>query len=240
MSKLTDVLVSGTLANVVFYRRMGTNCVRIKRESIKQTEATKKRGINFGIAARAGKGLRAGLSEVMPIPSDRKAQNRLSGAIAKWLGQSDIAGLQTNNDIPYVSQLAFAGDKGFYSRCKVAMQVSTSREGVTRLTIPAMIPVKDISAPANTLALKIIFAVSACLLPGGESAGHQTHSLEIPYNQVEIPAMVFDFAVPAPPKSLTVMAARLVYYQSSGPLTIEIDNPAFAAAGIIAGWYRQD
>ena len=117
------------------------------------------------------------------------------------------------------------------------MQVSTPQEGVTRLTIPAMIPVKDISAPANTLALKIIFAVSACLLPGGEPAGHQTHSIDIPYNDVEIPGMEFDFAVPMLSKSLTVIAARLVYYQSSGPLTIKIDNPAFVAAGIIEARY---
>ena len=55
MATVTDVFVKGTVENIVFYHRMGKSCARIKRSHIKQTEATKMRGINFGVAARAGR-----------------------------------------------------------------------------------------------------------------------------------------------------------------------------------------
>ncbi|MGN6297432.1 MAG: hypothetical protein ACTHM7_11675 [Ginsengibacter sp.] len=81
MAKVTDVFVSGSVGNIIFYRRMGKNCARLKRVHLKQTVATKKRGVNFGVASRAGKALRRGLTASMPIPTDRNMQNRFSGSI---------------------------------------------------------------------------------------------------------------------------------------------------------------
>ena len=53
MARVTDVFMSGTMGNIVLYRRMGKNCARLKREGIQQTIATKIRSENFGIASRA-------------------------------------------------------------------------------------------------------------------------------------------------------------------------------------------
>ena len=58
-------------------------------------------------------------------------------------------------------------------------------------------------------------------------------SIVIPYNDVEIPATQIDFAVATPTKSPTVMAARLICYLTKSKLPLDIDNPAFVAAGII-------
>lgn len=66
MAKVTDVFLNGTIGNVVFYRRMGTNCARSRPLHVKQSAATKIRSGNFGIAARAGKTLRSGLTHSMP------------------------------------------------------------------------------------------------------------------------------------------------------------------------------
>jgi hypothetical protein len=60
VAKVTDVFLNGTIGNVVFYRRMGTNCARSKALHVKQSGATKIRSANFGIAARAGMPYRAG------------------------------------------------------------------------------------------------------------------------------------------------------------------------------------
>jgi hypothetical protein len=54
MAKVTDVFLNGTIGNVVFYRRMGTNCARSRALHVNQSAATKIRSANFGIAARAG------------------------------------------------------------------------------------------------------------------------------------------------------------------------------------------
>jgi hypothetical protein len=55
MAKVTDVFLNGTIGNVVFYRRMGTQCARSRALHVNQSEATKIRSANFGIAARAGR-----------------------------------------------------------------------------------------------------------------------------------------------------------------------------------------
>jgi hypothetical protein len=66
MAKVTDVFLNGTIGNVVFYRRMGTNCDWSRALHVNQSAATKIRSANFGIAARAGKTSRSGLTASMP------------------------------------------------------------------------------------------------------------------------------------------------------------------------------
>jgi len=41
MAKVTDVFFSGTIRNVMFYHRMGTNCARWRALHVKQSVATK-------------------------------------------------------------------------------------------------------------------------------------------------------------------------------------------------------
>lgn len=237
MAKVTDVFVSGSVGNMVFYNRLGTKCIRTKRDSIQQTDATKKRGINFGIAAKAGSGLRTGLQKVMPLPSNRSVQSRISGAISKWLGQTDINKLEPDDEVPFIGDLAFVEDKGFFTRFKAPLNI-TRTEDLIRVKIDSLIPSQQISAPAKTVSVKLILSVSGCMLPDGDHTSHQTHSIEIQYNEEELSAMEFDFHVSMPPKSLTVIAGRLIYYQSRGQNLSEINKPAFMAAGMMQGWYR--
>ena len=53
MARVTDVFVEGSVENIVSYRRMGKSCARIKRSHIKQAEAIKMRGTNFGVVTAA-------------------------------------------------------------------------------------------------------------------------------------------------------------------------------------------
>jgi hypothetical protein len=105
MATVTDVFLKGSVGNVVFYRRMGTQCARSRALHVKQSAATKIRSANFGIAARAGKTLRSGLTPSMPNATDRSMQSRFSGAIAKWLGTSGIDELPATDAVPYISVL---------------------------------------------------------------------------------------------------------------------------------------
>lgn len=237
MSKLQDVILSGSFGNLVFYRRMGKDLVRTKRTSIQQSDSTKKRGINFGIASKAGRGLRVGLQAVMPLPTDRSTQSRISGAISKWLGQTDINNLNPEEDVPYIGSLEFVEGKGFFTRFKVPMEISHPQENLIRVKIESFVPAKDIAAPAKTVSVKMILSVSGCVLPTGEHTNHETHSIEIPFTDEVIPAMEFDFHIEMPHKSLTITAGRLMFYQSKGQALSEIESPAFMAAGVVNAKY---
>lgn len=236
MAIINDVFVTGTLGNVVLYRRMGKPCVRIKREHIHQTTATKKRGINFGIAARAGKGLRMGLKAAMPNPTDRSVQSRFSGAIAKWLGQSDVKALQPCDNLPFLSSFPFSTDESFRERFKVPFAVSTNATG-TSVSLGSFIPARNISAPAGTFSVRLILSVAAAKLANGLASGWQTKSIEIPFNNSEIPAQVLDFSVPTEAGAISVTAARLVYYGYKNNPLLAIEKKGFNPAGVIKAMY---
>ncbi len=236
MAKLKDVFVSGTLENIVFYTRMGKQCARIKRSSIRQTTATKKRGINFGIAARAGKGLRRGLMAAMPNPTDRSMQSRFSGAIAKWLGQSAINTLQPCDHLPFLSFLSFTEDDTFGERFKVPVSVSANSGGV-RVSMGSFIPVRNISAPSGTLSVKLVLSIAATKLATGIPSGWQTEYIEIPFNDVAIQARVLDFPVASNEGNIMVTAARLLYIGSKNNQLCILEKKGFNPAGVINAAY---
>lgn len=236
MAKTDDVFITGTIGNVVLYRRMGKPCARMKRDHIKQTAATKKRGVNFGIAARAGKALRQELSPAMPDPKDRSVQSRFSGAIAKWLGQSEVESLQPHDNLPFLGFFPFSKNDTFAERFKVPVSVKTTDTGIG-VSIGSFIPARNIIAPAGTVSVRLILSVAAATLATGIACGGQTESIEIPFNNVEIPARMFDFAVPTVAGTIIVTAARLLYcgYKNNYPFIIE--KKGFNPAGVINARY---
>lgn len=232
MARIDDVMVSGTFGNIVFYRRMGKPCARLKRENIKQTEGTKKRGTNFGIAARAGKILRKGLIPAMPNPKDRSVQSRFSGAVAKWLGQSDVETLSPSNNLFYISNFPFTDGNTFKERCRVAFEVNQTAAGI-RITLAAFSPAEKISAPAGTLSVQLIIAVAAVKLSQGIPAGFQSTTIVIPFNQDVIPEQVLDFPVSTGKGNLIVTAARLIYTGFKNNHAYIIEKKNFNPAGVI-------
>jgi hypothetical protein len=237
MARVTDVFLNGSVGNIIFYRRMDKNCARIKRTRIQQTEATKIRGINFGIASRACKALRSGLTAAIPLPKDRSMQIRFCGAIAKWLGQSNADTLLPNDAVPYISTFSFTTGYTFSERFKVPVTISQPQDDLIVVNIAAFIPTMQISAPAGTASVTLVISVAGCLLKSGEAAGSETHTMLIPYNDSIIPARAFEFYVPTTAGSLTVIAVRLIYNLVENHGISQAENPAFMPAGVISARY---
>src|SRR6185437_11679707 len=149
MAKVTDVFINGSIGNVVFYRRMGTQCARSRPLHVKQSAATKIRSGNFGMAARAGKTLRNGLMSSMPNATDRSMQSRFSGAISKWLGTSGIDELPSTDAVPYISTLEFTKEQPVRQRFKVPFSVNVPQENAVSVSIDPFIPSEQIVAPAG-------------------------------------------------------------------------------------------
>ena len=237
MAIVKDVFVSGTIGNLIFYHRMGKNCVRVKRTHLKQTAATKVRGINFGIASRACKGLRSGLKAAMPLPKDRSLQGRFCGAIAKWIGQSAIDEILSTDKIPFVSTFPFTKEQSFGERFKAPLTIN-QQDDIIAVHIDAFTPTIQISAPAGTSLVTLIISVAGCLLKTGDPLGNATHTIEIPYNNTPIPVQILEFHVATPAGSLTVTAARLIYKKFQYNAWGDMNNKAFLPAGVIDARYK--
>ncbi len=238
MARITDVFVSGTLGNVVLYRRMGINCSRIKRTGIKQTAATKIRSENFGIASRAAKTLRSGLHAVIPNPTGRSMQSRFSGAIAKWLCLSDVDTLPPCDAAPYISGFRFTTGDSFSERFRVPVTVSRSADNFITVSINAFVPALQVSAPTGSVFIDVVIAVAGCLLKTGMATGSETQRIQVSYNNNEIPAQEMKFNVPTSAGSLTVTAAWLQYYTMKNNGIVRAENAAFLPAGVINARYR--
>jgi|GEM_PF-384704 len=237
MAKVTDVFLSGTIGNVVFYRRMGTQCARSKPLHVKQSAATKIRSANFGIAARASKTLRSGLMPSMPNPTDRSMQNRFSGAISKWLGTSAVDELPSTDAVPYISALEFTKEQPVRQRFKVPLTISVPQSNVVTVSIDTFVPSKQIVAPAGTGLVTLVISVSGCLLKTGEPTGSETHTIDIPYNDTTVAVQVLQFPVNTPSQSLVVIAARLIYKKFEYNTWVEMNKEAFVPAGVIDARY---
>ena len=233
MAKVADVFLNGTLGNMVFYRRMGTNCARIKSSDVRQSAATKIRSANFGIAAKAGKTLRNGLIPCMPAPTDRSMQSRFSGAIAKWIGISAIDELLPTNPVPFTSTLSFTKNQPVAERFKVPFTINITEGNLIVVSMDAFVPTKNISAPAGTGLVTLVISLAACMLKTGESLGNETHTIEIPYNDTPVGARMLEFNVSISAESLLVTAARLIYKRFQNNAWMEMNKEAFLPAGVI-------
>lgn len=237
MAKVTDVFIKGSVGNLIFYRRMGINCARMKASHVKQSAATKIRSVNFGIAARAGKALRGGLTHCMPLATDRSMQSRFSGAIAKWLGLSGMDSLPATDAIPFVSDLGFTKGQPVRERFKVSFTINRPQENILAMSINDFVPVKEISAPAGTGMVTLVISAAGCLLETGEPSGSETHTIDIPYNDTTVAAQVLEFHVGMRPQSLAVTAARLIYKKLEYNTWVEMKKEAFVPAGVIDARY---
>jgi hypothetical protein len=237
MAKVTDVFLNGTIGNVVFYRRMGTNCARSRALHVKQSAATKIRSANFGIAARAGKTLRSGLTPSMPNATDRSMQSRFSGAIAKWLGTSGIDELPSTDAVPHISVLEFTKEQPVRQRFKVPLTISMPQANMVTVSIDPFIPSKQIAAPAGTGLVTLVISVAGCLLKTGEPTGSETHTIDIPYNDSTVAAQVLEFHLNMPTQSLVVTAARIIYKRFEYNSWVNMNKEAFVPAGVMNARY---
>jgi len=164
-------------------------------------------------------------------------QSRFSGAIAKWLGVASVEALPPCDAAMYISNFQFTTGYTFKERFKVPVRVSQPQDNVITVGIDAFVPTLRIAAPAGTVSVTLVLSVAGCLLQSGVATGSETHSIAFPFNDIEIPAKVVAFSVPAPAGSLTVTGARLIYHGLSGDAAGSINNPAFMPAGVIDGRY---
>lgn len=237
MARVSNVLITGTMGNIVMYHRMGKNCARLKREGIKQTMATKIRSENFGIASRTAKTLRVVLAPAIPVLTDRSMQNRFPGAIARWLRLSSLDNLTASAVVPNISGFQFTNGESLRERFKVPITVSQSENNLITVSVDAFVPVKRVFAPANTMMLELVIAVAGCSIKTGRPTGSVVRRIQVPYNKEMIPSQLLQFPISLPGGSLAVTAAWLQYFVRTNNGITRSDDPAYLPAGIINARY---
>lgn len=237
MPSQINLQITGRIRNVVFYKLGDKYYSRSVPAKVKQTKATQKRATEFGKASRIGKILRQQLWPVIPFPQDNQMQTRLVSAIFLWLKSATGGNLQPCNEVPCVSNYQFTEGYTVNERWKVALQVDHSSDGMIEVTIPAFIPCRAISAPANTVLVTCRISAAGCDINKGIATGAFNTSLDFEYNDKEVSAQTVLLTLPTPPASLVVTAISLEYHYIKNGHLQKTANKAFMPASIVSAMY---
>lgn len=221
--------VSGRIGGVVFYQRLGQHIARSLPTTVKQSTATRRRSLNFGVACRAAKTLRTLLAPVIPFPKDKAMQNRFAGAIAKWMGQSDPLTMPTTAEISFVTGFSFNDQAHLPEKWSSSLVVTQPSSQLIEVNIPPFIPTRDIPAPAHTTEIKCTIAAAVCQLASGEAISSYQASFTIPYTDKEHSAEKIELPVSIVAGSMVVVAVGLEYFGRNGMES----KPAFMPCGVV-------
>ena len=237
MPSQINVQITGRIKNTIFYKTGDKYYVRSVPAKVKQTKATKKRATQFGKASGAGKCLRQQLLSVIPFPADNNMQTRLVSALFQWLKPTPDNLPQPCDPVPYVSTYQFTQGYTVHERWKVALAVACSFPGTLELKIPAFVPDKSISAPANTVSVKCNISAAGCNVKNSVATGGYSTSLLFDFNDTLVPEQIISLSLPTAAGSMVVTAISLEYnFVKNGHLRKTV-NKAFMPAGIVSAMY---
>jgi len=237
MPSQINVQITGRIGNLIFYKLGDKYYSRSAPVKVKQTKATKKRATEFGKASRAGKSLRQQLLPVIPFPKDNQMQTRLVSAIFLWLKSNIGNSLQPCNPVPYVSNYQFTKGYTVTERWKVALRVTHPSEGMMELKIPAFVPSKALSAPANTFSVTSHIIAVGCNMENGVATGGFNTFLDFEYNDMEVPEQTIPLPIPTLGGSLVATVIFLEYIYMKNGYPQKTTNKAFMPAGVVNAMY---
>src|ERR1700733_5839220 len=90
---------SGKVGTVVFYEFRGKSVSRSHQPVVKRSEASKLTSGNFGKLSKASRILRELLLPVLTFQKDASIHGRRTGAMMRWLKQTDIVTMPAVNSI---------------------------------------------------------------------------------------------------------------------------------------------
>ncbi len=201
----------GTVNNLIYYKWKDVYAVRTKPTTVKQTAASIAQSKLFGVASHAGAVLRNLLKPVLPVATDRNMMRRFEQAIVQWLRTSAINNNTPQTNLPFITGFEFNEQSLLHSRLKKLVTVDVTAANTISINIPALQPVQDITAPANTTAVVFTISAAACSLLTNAIAVVATREMAVAYNDTLLPAQEVELPVMADAGTLTVVVLGLHY-----------------------------
>ena len=238
MARKEKGFMRGSVANIIFYEREGKECMRSKPTRVRQTRATRKSAGQFGKAAQISRVLREGLSPILYNSKERGLMHRLNNALLQWLLDNGAGKIKSSTHLPFINGFQLYQETPLESRFKVPLSVNWDGQNLVTLDIPALIPVKHISAPAGTKTVRLEIGITDCALKDFTSSGNHITVIEIPYNSVKIPAQQVKLPFTRKPGRIALVALALKNGPKSKWGLPGKFNEKWEPAGIVGASYR--
>jgi len=233
-----DVILTGRIGNLIFYKRNGKYCSRAVPDRVRQTKPTKARAKEFGKASSLAKAIRQQLLPVIPFPTDNKMQTRLITAVFEWLKEAGSSRTERVSKLYLIEGFQFTTEGNeMLKRWKTSPVISIPAAGVLEIKIPPFIPDKSIVAPANTESVILKISAGSCHPETGMATANSSTALLLNYDSKPVAAQTIVLEFSMPRGSLVVAGASLVYTVAKNKKLQLNANKSFMPAGIIAAMY---
>lgn len=226
--------VKGKISNVIFYETRNGFYARSAPVKVNQSEATEKRKVNMAIASPASATLRQLLQPVLRFLTEPHSHSRFTGAIAKWLRQSNAAELAAEYDLPFISGFSFSKKTSIADRWKVSFTYTPASPGEIQVHIPAFIPSASVIVPASVSTVECTFVAACCHLLDKKPVAASEVLVNFPCNDSTVPAQALSFPLTADAGCLVVVAVAMRFKSSFG---IPNMDAAHLPSSVIGAWY---
>lgn len=224
MARITKVFTSGKIGPVISYEFRGKPCVRAKPQRVRQTKATKASAKLFGKASRLSRLLRGGLKPVLPDPQEKDMMYRLNNTLFRWLQAGMPDPTLIASDPLAINAFEFNTQSELSARLKVKPTVEWIK-GKAIIHIPKLVPAIAISAPARTKTVQWTICLAGCSITDSNQAWNTETTIDMPYNDKEVPAQQIELSFNIPRESITVVAIGLSYIaEKKGRLNKIVDK----------------
>lgn len=228
-----DLKFRGTINNLIFYERMGGFYVRTKPARVNQTPATKARAQDFAQACRLCKTLRTMLAPVNPCGKDKGVMRRLNKALLQYLLGSQQQNDNLDNSLQFITGFQFNDQTDIRERLKTKISVNTPDPDMLQLRLPALMPGRDISAPAHTKFVEWKIMAAACSVKDAVAVCDYATGLMMPYDDTMIPPQAIPLPLPAADDNLKVVAIALQYHAMKKGMAELANDLRWLPSGIV-------
>jgi len=238
MARQKKVILSGRIANVIFYEFRGKPCARATPARVKQTKATKASARQFGKASCMSRLLRSGLDSVLPDPKDKPMMYRLNNALLQWLLNYKPARNKLTTDLPFIDQFEFNEESLLSERLKLPLTIDWTKPGKIILDIPKLNPRRDITAPAYTETVHWKIAVTSCSDDLTAVPRKYTTAVDMEYNDKLITVKRITLPFNVQKDEITVVAVGLNYEAAKRGSLQLVRDKQWLPVGVIGGCFK--
>ena len=228
----------GTIDFLIFYKRMGRNCVRVVPGKMRQNDATKASARLFGKASTLAAAIRKKLVTVIPFPEDILMQTRFISVLFQYM-KANIPFEGTRiKKLNLIRNFQFTTTgPSFTRRCKIKPEFSILSEDQLQIRIPAFIPKRSVIAPAKTVSVRLKVAVVSCKVETGKTLGSNKVEFDFPYDITEVEEQIYSLKFPMPKGSLLLAGAILEYRIKNLRTDFLCRKKSFMPAAIMSAVY---
>lgn len=232
MARINRIFASGTIANVIFYELNGTPCARSKPAHVRQTDATRIAGKQFGAAKTLSRLLRQAFSGLLPLHAGKPVMYLVDSSVRPWIQtiQTPQQGLRVLPGFPCTP----AADIKSLFRKEINTQL---HDNTIIITIPAKDNATVARHPADATKGILSLAVATINLQQSQLIHYDQRSIEIPFPLMPLPSQVFSFDAVTAPGNIIAVAAGIRYVQEKDGKTVVVDKEEWQAMHVLQGWY---